>query len=658
MEDLFTAALPLGGCPVPKGWFVRMSVIQCDPSTMWKCGCFTTVLLGFAVPLVAGSADASTQPEVLTRAVPPPSREAMQGVDYQDVTEASGLGRFQHIAGEPLKPYLPETTGSGLALLDFDNDGWVDIYFVNSLTHAARRGKEKPLPSALFRNNGDGTFTNVTANAGVENNRWGTGVCAGDFDNDGWADLYVVNLGKSRLYRNNGNGSFTDVAPEAGVQVDLWATGCAFGDYDRDGRLDLYVAGYVEFDWENPPPAGESSEDAESGNRPALRSASDSPARPASNDRGGMSGAAYDPGQPFCTFLGMRVACGPLGMKGAPDFLFRNNGDGTFDDVTRKAGVVDEQLYYGFAVGWVDLDDDARLDLVVANDSKPNYVYHNQGDGTFEEIGYLSGLGTNADGRAQAYMGMAIGDYNHDGTSDFFLTTFSNDNYSLYLNRGNLDFNDVTQTAGLGSITIPFLGWGALFLDYDNDGWLDILAANGHVYPQVDEHSRFTSFRQRTLLVRNLRNGKFVDVTGSLGTGMARPKSSRGAAVGDLFNDGDLDIVLINVDEPPTLLRNRGGNSAGHWLSLQLIGDPARQTPRDAIGSVVFCEAGGFRQKGEVASGRSYVSQSDLRVHFGLGAAERVAKLEIRWSNGESETIAIPAVNRFYTVVQGEGIRK
>ena len=255
----------------------------------------------------------------------------MQGVDYQDVTEASGLGRFQHIAGEPLKPYLPETTGSGLALLDFDNDGWVDIYFVNSLTHAARRGEEKPLPSALFRNNGDGTFTNVTAGAGVENNRWGTGVCAGDFDNDGWADLYVVNLGKSRLYRNNGNGSFTDVAPEAGVQVDLWATGCAFGDYDRDGRLDLYVAGYVEFDWDNPPPAGESSEDAESGNRPALSSASDSPARPASNDRGGMSGAAYDPGQPFCTFLGMRVACGPLGMKGAPDFLFRNNGDGTFD---------------------------------------------------------------------------------------------------------------------------------------------------------------------------------------------------------------------------------------------------------------------------------------------------------------------------------------
>ncbi|MDA1313811.1 MAG: CRTAC1 family protein [Acidobacteria bacterium] len=625
---------------------------------MRKCSCLATVLLSFAIPLVAAPEDTPNQPEVLTRAIPPPSPEAMKGVRYEDVTAASGLGQFRHIAGEPLKPYLPETTGSGLALLDYDNDGWVDIYFVNSLTHAARKGKEKALPSALFRNNGDGTFSNVTAQAGVENNRWGTGVCAGDYDNDGWADLYVVNLGKSRLYRNNGDGSFTDIAPKAGVQVDLWATGCAFGDYDRDGLLDLYVAGYVDFDWDNPPPAGESSEGIENENSPRQRSPSRALAPSEVDDRGGMGGAAYDPGQPFCTFLGMRVACGPLGMKGAPDFLFRNNGDGAFTDVTRKAGVADKHLYYGFAVGWVDLDDDGWLDLVVANDSNPNYVYHSQGDGTFAEIGYLSGLGTNADGRAQAYMGMAVGDYNHDGRTDFFFTTFSNDSYSLYLNKGNLDFNDVTQVAGLGTITIPFLGWGTQFLDYDNDGWLDILAANGHVYPQVDEHSRFTSFRQRTLLVRNLHNNKFVDVTGSLGSGIVKPKSSRGAVVGDLFNDGDLDIVLINVDEPPTLLRNRGGSSAGNWISLQLIGDPAKQTPRDAIGSVVFCEAGGFRQRGEVASGRSYVSQSDLRVHFGLGAAERVDKLEIRWSNGKSETVAIPTVNRSYTVRQGEGIRK
>ena len=623
---------------------------------MRSCSCVLAVVLGFAIPSGAQPEEFPLPAEVLTRIVPPPSPAAMEGVDYEDVTEASGLGQFRHVAGEPLKPYLPETTGSGLALIDFDNDGWIDIYFVNSLTHAARRGQEEALPSALFRNNGDGTFTDVASEAGIENNRWGTGVCAGDFDNDGWTDLYVVNLGPSRLYHNRGDGRFVDVAAQAGVQVDLWATGCAFGDYDRDGRLDLYVAGYVAFDWDNPPPAGESSENSESALGRTPSSTSSLRSSPGNDDRGGMSGAAYDPGQPFCTFLGMRVACGPLGMKGAPDFLFRNNGDGTFTDVTRKAGVVDEQLYYGFAVGWVDLDDDGLLDLIVANDSKPNYVYHNLGNGTFEELGYLSGLGTNADGRAQAYMGMAIGDYNHDGASDFFFTTFSNDSYSLYFNRGNLDFNDVTQIAGLSTITIPFLGWGTQFLDYDNDGWLDILMANGHVYPQVDEHSRFTSFRQRTLLVRNLRNGKFVDVTGSLGRGLVQPKSSRGAVVGDLFNDGDLDIVLMNVDEPPTLLRNRGGNRAGHWISLQLIGDPSRQTPRDAIGSVAFCQAAGFRQKGEVASGRGYVSQGDLRIHFGLGSAENVDELEVRWSNGESEKMLIPAVNKSYTVQQGEGI--
>lgn len=590
-----------------------------------------------------------------TQITPQPSPHAAKGVTYEDVTSASGVDRFRYSAGEALKPFLPETTGAGVAAIDFDNDGWLDLYFVNSLTHKARIGTESPKPSVLFRNNHDGTLTDATAAAGLANNRWGTGVCAGDFNNDGWQDLFVANLGKSRLYLNR-KGKFEDVAEKAGVQVDLWATGCAFGDYDGDGLLDLFVAGYVDFDWKTPPPPGESSQSIPEIRSSAAKGASSPAKRNAIEEKGGMGGAIYDPAQPFCTFLGMRVACGPMGIKGAPDFLFRNKGDGTFEDVTAKAGVTDTKLYYGFSVAWVDLDGDRKLDLVVANDSRPNYVYHNKGDGTFEEAGLISGLGTNGDGRAQAYMGMAVGDYDRDGRTDFFFTTFSNDNYSLHRNRGKLDFDDVSLGAGIGAVTIPFLGWGAEFLDYDNDGWLDILAANGHVYPQVDKHSAFTTYRQRTLLFRNLGNRSFADVGGSLGPGINRPKSSRGAAVADLFNDGDLDIVLSNMDDAPTLLRNRGGNNAGHWITLKLAGDPARKTPRDAIGTVVYCEAGGGRQKAEVASGRGYISQSDLRVHFGLGASTKVEKLEIHWANAAVETVAIPAVDRMFTVVQGHGI--
>ena len=583
--------------------------------------------------------------EPATLAVPPPSPQAAKGVSFDDITNSSGLRRFRHVAGSPSKPFLPDTTGSGVALFDYDNDGWLDIYLVNALSHASRRGEVPPAAAALFHNNRDGTFTDVTETAGVGNRRWGTGVCAGDYDNDGWEDLYVTNLGVSRLYRNNGNGTFTDVAREAGVAVQTWATGCAFGDYNGDGRLDLYVAGYVDFDWDHPPPPGQMEPGA------AVASA----ARATGMQRGG-TGAAYDPGMPYCTFLGMRVACGPLGLKGAPDFLFRNKGGGAFQDVTREAKVEDRTGAYGFAVAWVDLDGDGRLDLVVANDSKPNLVYHNRGDGTFDEIGRLCGLGTNADGRAQASMGMAVGDYDHDGRPDFFFTTFSQDNYTLHHNNGSLDFSDMSQPAGLGEATFPFLGWGAEFLDYDNDGWLDILAVNGHIYPQADGSLWNTSYRQRPLLFRNLQNGKFQDTGGSLGPGFYQPRNGRGAAVGDLFNDGDIDIVLNNMDDPPALLRNRGGNCAGHWVSLKLIGDPARKSPRDAIGAVALCTAGGFPQRGEVASGRGYLSQSDLRIHFGLGKAERVERLEILWPGGSREVVRVPAVDRFYTIREGRGI--
>lgn len=592
--------------------------------------CFVALVL----PLVSQSARPSRQPETL--AVPSPSPYATKGVSFRDITQESGLASFRHVAGSPTKPYLPDTTGSGVALFDYDNDGWLDVYLVNALSPEARQGRVSKSRAALFRNNHNGSFADVTLKAGTENESWGTGVCAGDFNNDGWEDLFVANFGKSRLYRNNGDGTFTDVAEQTGVQVDSWSTGCAFGDYNKDGFLDLYVAAYVRFDWNNPPPSA----DGEAG--PAEKSAAAS------------RGAAYDPGRAYCDYQGVRVACGPIGLPPAPDFLFRNNEGKSFADVTKEANVSPAKARYGFAVAWVDVDADGWLDLVVANDSDPNYLYHNNGDGTFEEMGLLSGLGTDANGRAQAYMGLASGDFNHDGRPDFFLTTFSSDHFSLYQNLGALAFADVTLVSGLGIITVPFLGWGAEFFDHDNDGSLDLLVANGHIYPQVEGMNWNTSYLQRTLLFRNLPGGKFADVSGSLGEGFTKPKSSRGAAVGDLFNDGDLDVVLNNLDSQPTVLENHGGNRAGHWLQIKLVGDPSQRTPRDAIGSVVFCSAGGIRQRGEVASGRGYISQSDLRVHFGLGSATRVDKLEVAWPNGLHEIHEVATVDRLVTIEQGK----
>lgn len=588
---------------------------------------------------------APSPPQVSTLAAPMPSAQAATGVSFEDATQASALGSFEHRAGSPQKPYLPETIGSGVALFDYNNDGWLDIYLVNALSEDARMGRVPPDSAALFRNNLDGTFADVTAPAGVANNRWGVGVCAGDINNDGWEDLYVTNFGKSRLYVNSGDGTFTDAAAKAGVQVDAWSTGCAFGDYNGDGLLDLYVAGYVDFDWDDPPPPGASP--SHSAPEPGRRrgSAGSMPA----------TGAAYDSEQAACVYYGVSVACGPKGLDPAPDFLFLNAGNGRFQDVTQESGVRAAKTSYGLAVAWVDADDDGSLDIVVANDSMPNYLFRNLGDGTFEEIGMLSGLATNGDGLEQAYMGVAVGDYTHDGRNDFFFTTFAGDNYTLHRNNGNLDFSDVTLQSGLLAATLPFLGWGTEFFDYDNDGWLDILAANGHIFPQANPESWGTSYMQRTLLFRNLHNGRFVDVSGSLGTGFNRPKNSRGAAIGDLFNDGSLDIVLNNLDGRPTVLRNHRSGPAGHWIIVKLIGNTALGMPRDAIGAVVFCEAGGLRQRGEVASGRGYLSQSDLRIHFGLGEAEEIERLEVIWPGGLRETYTPSSVDQVLVIEHGQG---
>jgi enediyne biosynthesis protein E4 len=539
-------------------------------------------------------------------------------VIFEDVTRRAGLDRFHHRMGGAAKATILETPGSGVALLDYDNDGWLDIYLVNGSTFAALSGRETAPRAMLLHNNHDGTFTDVTEKAGVANERWGFGVAVGDYDNDGWPDIYVSNYGKNRLYHNNHDGTFSDVAAKAGVEIGIWSTGATWGDYDHDGRLDLFVPGYVKFNPANPPIPG----------------------------KGGLP-----PG--FCQFRGIEVMCGPRGLPGEGDHLFHNNGDGTFSDVSAKAGVADTRGYYGFSSVFVDVDDDGWVDLLVANDSVPKYLYRNTHDGTFEDISYISGFALSDDGREQAAMGIAVADYNRDGKVDFYITNFSDDYNTLYHNDGEANFTDVTSRAGVGNLTIPFLGWGTGFLDYDNDGLSDIFVANGHVYPGVDKQDWGTTWAQRPLLLRNLDGSKFQDVPAATGSGLADVLNARGAAFGDLFNDGHIDVVLNNIDSTPTLLRNVLKNS-NHWLTLKLVGSSG--SPRDAIGAKVFVSAGGVRQRGDVFSGGSYASSSDQRVHFGLGSATKIDKLEIHWPSGKKQEVLVPSVDRIITVVEGKGM--
>jgi hypothetical protein len=597
-------------------------------------------LLGASVCLWA--AERSLPP---TAAVPGPVAAAAPGVTFTDVTRAAGLTSFRQTSGGAAKDYILEVTGSGVALVDYDDDGWLDAYLVNGSSFAALRGKEEAPSAALFHNNRDGTFTDVTSAAGVANRRWGQGVCTGDFDNDGWPDVYVTNFGPNRLYHNDGHGRFADVAQAAGVSVGGWSTGCAFGDYDGDGRLDLFVAGYIALDLERLPPAPTGAAGRREGDKP----------EPASEPARGGMGAAYRPGATHCEYHGQPVMCGPRGLKGAGDHLFHNNGDGTFTEVSEKAGVADPSGYYGFGVAFFDFDDDGRLDLFVANDSSPNYLYRNRGDGTFQDVSLASGAALNELGLEQAHMGVAVGDYDRDGKDDLHVTNFADDTNILYRNEGNGLFSDLTYAAGVGQTSVPFLGWGTHFLDYDNDGWLDLFVANGHVYPLVDRFDWNTSYRQRALLFRNVA-GKFVEIGGSGGLGLATPRALRGSAAGDFDNDGDIDVLANGIDDVPALLRNEGGNRSGHWLTVRLVGDPARKCPRDAIGSVVFCTTKGARQRGEVASGRSQLSQSDLRVHFGLGPATRVDRLEVRWANGPTAVYDVPAVDAEMTIDETRGV--
>ena len=543
-------------------------------------------------------------------------------VIFQDVTRAAGLSAWRHKMGVPEKNFIVETNGSGVGLIDYDNDGWLDIYLVHGSTFDALDGKEAPPHAALFHNNHDGTFTDVALQAGVANDRWGYGVSIADFDNDGWPDIYVGNYGKNRLYHNNHNGTFTDVAEKAGVALGNWSPGSTWGDYDGDGLLDLYVTGYVHFDRD----------------------------LAASFSKGSANVS--------CLYRGVQVNCGPRGLPGEPDHLFHNNGDGTFTDVTIKAGVEDKLRYYGFTAIFVDINGDGKPDLVVGNDSEPNFLYINKGDGTFDDQGYVSGFALNKDGREIASMGIAAGDYENNGLVDFFVTDFGDDYKVLYRNDGDAGFTDVSYNVGIAQTTVPFVGWGDGFIDYDNDGWLDLFMVNGHVYPQVDNHNWGTTFAERPLLFHNVpeANGKgrrFQYVAPVRDSGLAAVIPARGAAFGDLFNDGKIDVVINPIDGPAVLLRNV--NPDHHrWVEINLVG--GKKSPRDATCATVYLKANGVRMRQDVLSSGSYISSNDRRLHFGLGDAADAGTAEIHWPSGAKEIVKLPAVDRIYTITEGKGI--
>jgi enediyne biosynthesis protein E4 len=556
-------------------------------------------------------------------------------VVFKDVTKEAGLSGWVHKMGVPQKQFIVETNGSGLCIIDYNNDGWPDIYLVNGATFDSLDGKEPPPHAALFRNNHDGTFTDVSKEAGVQNDRWGYGCSVADFDNDGWPDLYVGNYGNNRLYHNNHNGTFTDVAEAAGVTGDgNWSPGSTWGDYDGDGKLDLYVTGYVHFDRNNLPISGSK----------ALNYAT-------------------------CLYRGATVNCGPRGLKGEPDHLFHNEGkdkDGNFKftDVTVKAGVEDKDKYYGFSTIFVDINNDGKPDLVAGNDSEPNFLYINKGDGTFDDESYVSGFALNKDGREIASMGIAAGDYENSGLVSFFVTDFGDDYKVLFHNDGDASFTDVSYKAGIAQTTIPFVGWGDGFLDYDNDSWLDLFEVDGHVYPEVDQHDWGTTFAERPLLFRNIpdpsgKGRKFEYVPPVKGSGLAVVIPARGAAFADLFNNGKIDVVINPIDGPAVLLRNVNPDTH-HWVEIGLVGGTnaanGKSSPRDATCATVYLQANGTRQRRDVLSSGGYISSNDRRMHFGLGDATDAGTAEIHWPSGAIEKIKLPAADRIYTIEEGKGI--
>jgi hypothetical protein len=540
------------------------------------------------------------------------SANAKPIVHFTDVAQKAGLTTPVMFGGENTKKYIIETTGTGVAIFDYDNDGWPDIFVVNGTKLDALPTSKAPT-SHLYHNNHDGTFSDVTEKAGLTHTGWGQGVCVGDYDNDGFKDLFVTYYGKNALYHNNGNGTFTDVSEKAHVAGSgkMWGTGCAFLDYDRDGKLDLIVANYVDY----------------------------------------KSATALAPGErPSCMWKGVPVMCGPRGLPWAKNILYHNLGNGVFEDVTTKAHIDQTNGHYSFSVSTLDYDDDGWPDIFVACDSTSSILYHNDRDGTFTDVAVVAGAAFNDDGREQAGMGSTVGDYDGDGRLDIFKTNFSDDTSTLYRNNGDGTFDDKTFPAGFG-LNTQYLGWGVMFLDVDNDGWPDLLLVNGHVYPEVDSQHLGSNFQEPKILYHNNGNGTFTDISATAGPGIAAASSARGLAVGDLWNDGRMSAVISNMNAPPMLLVNdvRNGN---HWIALRTIGGKSN---RDGIGAKITVKAGARTLVDEVRSGSSYVSNSDMRVHFGLGSVTKMEWVEVRWPSGLVERFENLPVDAIHTLKEGSG---
>ncbi len=547
---------------------------------------------------------------------------------FKDITAQAGLD-FTLTSGLPSKEYILESMSGGVGWIDFDSDGWMDIYLVNGSTLEGERKSNNPARNRLFRNNHDATFTDVTQQAGVGDTRWGMGACVADVNNDGWDDIYVTNFGANVLFLNNGDGTFRDFSRESGADDPSWSSSAAFADYDADGDVDLYVSNYLFFDVHNPP------QDTD-----------------------------------LCRYRGMKVQCGPRGLPAQGDRFFENRGDATFSDRTLKSGIRQPQASYGLGVVWGDYDNDGDMDIFVANDSTPNFLFQNNGDKTFTEVGLIAGVAVNSNGKEQAGMGVDFSDFDNDRDLDIIVTNFSNDTNTLYRNDANGFFAERTHAAGLRQVSWLKLGWGASFVDLDLDGWKDLAIVNGHVYPEVDVldgraealasmeklykmldvYELGPSYRQRNFIFRNLADGRFREATQEAGPGLAEVRNSRGLAVGDLNNDGHMDLLISNLDEAPSLLLN-DGSASGNWTLLKLKG---KRSNRSAIGARAYVRTGTLVQMREVQSGGSYQSQNDLRLHFGLGSHDVMDQILIRWPGGKEKDLTNVAANRILEIEEDD----